>query len=72
MVQYFSRLHADDDAEILGCIKEGVDRVQYGGVLRVSEEDAVLSKQHLSDELMGGFRACEETPKFAQRNLGQK
>ena len=30
--------------------------------LRVGEEDAIVSKQQLSDEFLDGFRACEETP----------
>ena len=30
------------------------------------EKGAVVSKQHLSDEFLGGFRSCEETPKVEE------
>ena len=32
----------------------------------MSEKGAVVSKQQLSDEVLDGFRACEETPKVEE------
>ena len=62
MVQHLSLLQADGEAEVLRCIGEVDDDVPQG-FLRVGEKGGVVSKQQLSDELIAGFRACEETPK---------
>ena len=65
LVQPFSLLQADGEAEVLCCIEEMAYDVLYfflGG----GEKRAVVSKQHLSDEFLGGFRSCEETPKVEQ------
>ena len=32
----------------------------------MGEKGTVISKQHLSDELLDGFCACEETPKVEE------
>ena len=32
----------------------------------MGEKSAVVSKQRLSDEVLDGFRACEETPKVEE------
>ena len=65
LVQHLSLLQADDEADVLGCIREAVDDVLLG-FLRVCEKSAVVSKQQLSDEFLNGFRACEETPKVKE------
>ena len=65
MVQHLSLLQADDEADVLDCIREAVDDVLLG-FLRVCEKSAVVSKQQLSDEFLSGFRACEETPKVEE------
>ena len=62
LVQHLSLLQADDEADVLGCIREAVDDVLLG-FLRVCEKSAVVSKQQLSDVFLDGFRACEETSK---------
>ena len=58
-------LQADVGAKVLGCIREAVDDVLQG-FLRVGEKGAVVSKQQLSDEFLGGFRTCKETPKVEE------
>ena len=35
----------------------------------MSEKGAVVSKEQLSDEFLGGFRACEETPKVEETTV---
>ena len=55
-------LQTDGETEILGCFTEAVDDLKYG-FQRVGEKGAVVSKQQLSDEFLGGFRVCDETPK---------
>ena len=45
----FSLLQADDEYEVLYCIREAVDDVLQG-FLRVGEKGAVVSKQKLSNE----------------------
>ena len=65
MVQHLSLLQADGEAEVLVCIREAVDDA-LSGFLRVGEKSAVVSKQQLSEEFLGGFRACEETPKVEE------
>ena len=35
----------------------------------MGEKGAVVSKQQLSDEFLGGFRACEETPKVEETSV---
>ena len=62
LVQHFSVLQADVEAEGLGCIRKVVDSVLWG-FLHVDEKGIVVSKQQLSDEFLNGFRVCEETPK---------
>ena len=32
----------------------------------MGEKGAVVSKQQLSDEFLGGFRTCKETPKVEE------
>ena len=36
------------------------------GFFRVGEKGAIIGEQQLSDELLSGFRACEETTKVGQ------
>ena len=61
LLQHLSLLQADGEAKVLVCIREAVDDA-LSGFLRVGEKSAVVSKQQLSEEFLGGFRACEETP----------
>ena len=65
LVQHLSLLQADGEAEVLVCIREAVDDA-LSGFLRVGEKSAVVSKQQLSEEFLGGFRACEETQKVEE------
>ena len=65
MVQHLSLLQADGEAKVLGCIGEVVDDVLWG-FLCVGEKGAVVGKQQLSDEFLGGFWTCKETPKVEE------
>ena len=38
----------------------------------MGEKGAVISKQQLSDEFLGDFRACEKTPKDAETAVCSK
>ena len=62
LVQHFGLLQADGEAKVLGCIREAGAMCSRASSVRV----AVVSKQQLSDELLDGFRAFEETPKVAE------
>ena len=65
LVQPFSLLQADGEAEVLCCIEEMAYDVLYD-FLRVGEKGEVISKQQLSDEFLDGFCACKKTPKVEE------
>ena len=59
LVQHFSLL---SEAEGVGCIRQTADGVSQGFPHFLGEKSAVVSKQ----QLLNGFRVCEQTPKVEQ------
>ena len=62
MVRHLVLIQADDEAEVLVCIRGAADDVPEN-FLRVGKKGAVVSKQQLGGEFLNGFRACKKTPK---------